>query len=75
MSEGEVLCHREEEVQVRVVRVAEAARRAVGAARQEDGAVRLIVAPIDVLTVAVGVHQRFFREGYGAISLRGFRHM
>ena len=75
MSEGEVVCHREEEVQVQAVRVAEAVVHAVGAARQEDGVVRLIAALIDVLTVAVGVHRRFFPEEPGAISLRGFRPM
>ena len=59
MSEGEVVCHLEEEVQVQGVRAAEAVVHAVGAARQEDGVVRLIAALIDVLTVAVGVHRRF----------------
>ena len=74
MSEGEVVCHREEEVQVQAVRVAEAVVHAVGAARQaEDGVVRLIAALIDVLTVAVGVHLRFLPEGSGGISLQGFR--
>lgn len=73
--EGDFLCRREEEVQVQAVRAAEAVRRVVVAARQGGGVVRLIAVPIDVLTVAVGVHQRFLPEGSGGISPQGFRRM
>lgn len=76
MSEGGVVCHREEEVQVQAVRVAEVVRRVVGVVRQVDGAVRLIVVRIAghiLVRTEAGVHQPFLTEGSGGISLQGFR--
>ena len=73
MNKGEFLCRREEEVRVREVRAAEAVRRVAGAVRRVAGAVRLTAVLIEVRTAAVGAGRRFFPEGSGGTSLRGFR--